>query len=88
MIFDLGAAELYEEWVKGSSKIPEHPMTEDGQFYIQWVGDNEYVLVPKDCPLMTMTDDEFANSFDNPFYDRLVEVLYATNYSTTENSGS
>lgn len=88
MIFDLGAAELYDEWIKASCKIPDRPMTDDEQFYIQWVGDNEYVLVPKDCPLMTMSDEEFAKSFDNPFYDRLAEILYATNYFTAENSGS
>lgn len=74
---------MYEEFIKATN-IPDRLMTKDGQFYIQIVGDGEYVLVPKDCPLMTMNDDEFAKSFDNPFYDRLAEILYATNFATTE----
>ncbi len=48
-------------------------MTPDGKFYIQVVGDQEVVLVPKGHPLL---DDE--PSVDEATLERWAEELYET----------
>jgi len=53
-------------------QCPDKPMTPDGKFYIQVVGDREVVLVPKDHPLL---DDE--PSADEATLERWAEELYA-----------
>ncbi len=54
-------------------QCPDKPMTPDGKFYIQVVGDQEVVLVPKGHPLL---DDE--PSVDEATLERWAEELYET----------
>jgi hypothetical protein len=60
-----------------SLKLSELPlMTPNGLYYYQVIEDEMVALIPKDHPLMSMTDDEFIASFDETFYDELAEKTY------------
>lgn len=64
-----------EEFIKFQQafRCPDKPMTADGKFYIQVVGEREIVLVPKDHPLLR--DDP---PFDEETMERMAEELYET----------
>lgn len=67
-------AEEFIEWQQ-SLKMPPL-MTPDGLYYYQLIEDGKFVLVPKDHPLMKMTNEEFIASLDDAFYDELAELTY------------
>lgn len=51
-------------------------MTPDGLYYYQVIEDGMVALIPKDNPLMSMTNEEFIASLDEAFYDELAELTY------------
>jgi len=69
MRFDEGTKEFLE--FQRSFRCPDKPMTADGRFYIQVVGEREIVLVPKGHPLL---DDE--PTVDEETLERWAEELY------------
>lgn len=77
-MLDEGATGYIKQALEESIQIPvdQHLMTPDGKFCIQLVGEDEIVLVPKEHPLMTMSNEEFAKTLDDPYWTIVAKVLY------------
>lgn len=76
MNLDEGAGGWILNHLVEDSKVPEKLMTPDGKYYIQPIEDHEIILVPKDHPLMTMSDEEFAKIIDDPYWTMVAKAVY------------
>ena len=72
---DTNTEGFFESFIIGSKQLNEMPLMQ-GDYYVQILDADRYVLLHKDHPLMKMTDDEFVATLDDPFYDLVAEVTY------------
>ena len=82
-MLDEGARGYIEKALIESLDIPDKLMTPDGQYYIQIVSEDEVVLVPKDHPMMTMSNEEFAKILDDPYWTIVAKCLYEKRVKVT-----
>jgi hypothetical protein len=57
--------------------------------FVEFLGPEGNILLPKNHPICTMSDEEFSRIVDDPLWELYAEVIYATTRrrTTTDHAG-